>query len=100
VPIVQEAGRAPGPVWTVAENLAATGIRSPDRPAVRYTDYATRPTKQDFKKAHNSVGKEVLYGILLDLFFYRETFGEIPNCYIGTGPYVKCLQLVAIFRQH
>jgi hypothetical protein len=31
--IVQEAGWAPGPVWTGAENLAATGIRSPDRPA-------------------------------------------------------------------
>jgi hypothetical protein len=24
---------APGPVWTGAENLAPTGIRSPDRPA-------------------------------------------------------------------
>ena len=33
VPIVQEAGWAPGPVWTGAENLAATEIRSPDRPA-------------------------------------------------------------------
>ena len=33
VPIVEEAGRAPGPVWTGAENLAFTGIRSPDRPA-------------------------------------------------------------------
>ena len=33
VPIVQEAGWAPGPVWAVAENLAPTGIRSPDRPA-------------------------------------------------------------------
>ena len=32
-PIVQEAGWAPGPVWTGAENLAPTGIRSPDRPA-------------------------------------------------------------------
>jgi hypothetical protein len=31
VPIVQ--GGAPGPVWTGAENLASTGIRSPDRPA-------------------------------------------------------------------
>jgi hypothetical protein len=29
-----------GPVWTGAENLAPTGIRSPDHPAVasRYTD--------------------------------------------------------------
>ena len=33
VPIVQEAGWAPGPVCTVADNLVPTGIRSPDRPA-------------------------------------------------------------------
>jgi hypothetical protein len=33
VPIVQEAGWAPGPVWTDAENLAPNGIRSPVRPA-------------------------------------------------------------------
>jgi hypothetical protein len=33
VPVVQEAGWTPGPVWTCAENLAPTGIRSPDRQA-------------------------------------------------------------------
>jgi hypothetical protein len=33
VPTVQEAVWAPGPVWTGAENLAPTGIRSTDRPA-------------------------------------------------------------------
>jgi hypothetical protein len=33
VPIVQEVGRASEPVWTGAEILAPTGIRSPDRPA-------------------------------------------------------------------
>jgi len=33
VPIVQEAGWAPGTAWTGAENLDPTGIRSPDRPA-------------------------------------------------------------------
>jgi len=33
VPIVQEVGWAPGPVWMVAENRDPTGIRSPDRPA-------------------------------------------------------------------
>jgi hypothetical protein len=33
VPIAQEAGWAPGPVWTGAENLDSTGIRSPDHPA-------------------------------------------------------------------
>jgi len=33
VPIVQEAGWGPGSVWTGAESVAPTGIRSPDRPA-------------------------------------------------------------------
>jgi len=33
VPIVQEAGWNPGPVWTGAENLAPIGIRSSVRPA-------------------------------------------------------------------
>jgi hypothetical protein len=35
--IAQEVGWAPGPVWTGAENLASTGIRSPDRPNVTQT---------------------------------------------------------------
>jgi hypothetical protein len=33
VPIVQEAGWAPGPVWIGAENLATIGIRYLDLPA-------------------------------------------------------------------
>jgi len=33
VPIVQEVGWAPEPVWTGAENFVPTGIRSPDRSA-------------------------------------------------------------------
>ena len=32
-PTVWEAGWAPGPIWTVTENLAPNEIRSPDRPA-------------------------------------------------------------------
>ena len=42
VPIVQEAGWAPGPVWTGAENLAPTRIRSPDRPARSQSLYRLR----------------------------------------------------------
>jgi hypothetical protein len=34
-----EAGWAPGPVWTGAENLGPTGIRSPDRPARSESQY-------------------------------------------------------------
>ena len=39
VPIVQEAGWAPRPVWTGEENLAPTGIRSPDRPSRKKSLY-------------------------------------------------------------
>jgi len=35
-------GWAPGPVWTGAENLAPTGIRSPDRPARSQSLYRLR----------------------------------------------------------
>ena len=52
VPIVQEAGWAPGPVWTGAENLAPPGFdpRNVQHVASRYTDLATRPTKLIVKK--------------------------------------------------
>jgi len=40
--IVQEAGWAPGPVWTGAENLAPTGIPSPDCPARSQSLYQLR----------------------------------------------------------
>ena len=42
VPIVQEAGQAPGLVWTGAENLGPTGIRSPDGPARSQSLYRLR----------------------------------------------------------
>jgi hypothetical protein len=42
IPIVQEAGWAPGPVWTGAENLDTSGIRSPDRPARNQSLYRLR----------------------------------------------------------
>jgi hypothetical protein len=44
VPIVLEAGWASGPVWTGAENLATTRIRSPDRPA-----RSPRNSRDDFR---------------------------------------------------
>ena len=48
VPIVQEAGWSPGPVWTGAENLAPTGIRSPDPLARSQSLYRLRcPTHHE-----------------------------------------------------
>jgi hypothetical protein len=49
LPIVQEAGWGPGIVWTGAENLAHTGIRSPDHPARRELLYRLRyPGPQEY----------------------------------------------------
>ena len=39
VPILQEALWAPGSVWTDAQNLTPTGIRSPDLPARSESPY-------------------------------------------------------------
>ena len=47
VPILQEAGWAPGPVWTGVENLAPPGFDpwTVQPVASHYTDYASRPTR-------------------------------------------------------
>jgi len=42
IPILQEGGWAPGSLWTGAENLALTGIRSPDHPARSQSLYRLR----------------------------------------------------------
>jgi len=47
LPIIQEAGWAPGPVWTGAEKIAPTGIRSPDRPARSQSLYRLRYLAQE-----------------------------------------------------
>ena len=49
VPILQEAGWAPGAVWTGSKNLVPTGIWSRTvQPVVsRYTDWSTQPTSID-----------------------------------------------------
>ena len=67
----------PGSVWTVAENLDPTGIRSPDRPARSQALYGLTYT------AHKA-----RYGINKILFFFHErnikcsrNFGVVwPRC--------------------
>ena len=56
VPILQEAGWAPGPVWTGAENLVPTGIRSPYRPARSQSLYRLRYA------AHNLSDNSLVFG--------------------------------------
>jgi hypothetical protein len=55
VPTVQEAGWAPGPVWTCAKNLVPTGIRSPDRSAVSQSLY--RLSYPDNNKTIKEIGQ-------------------------------------------
>jgi hypothetical protein len=59
VPIVQEAGWAPGPVCSGAENLAPTGIRSPDLPARSVSLYRLNYTGLKLcvlSKLHSNLG--------------------------------------------
>ena len=75
--IVQEAGWAPGPVWTGAENLAPTGIRSPERPARSQSLYrlsypAIKKTRCDVRKVSDGhtqfvlVWKKILFVRLVE----------------------------------
>ena len=68
VPIVQEAGWASGPIWAVEENLAPTGIRSPDRPVRRQSLYRLRyPTHgricQTKKERKQVYPKDIVYKV-------------------------------------
>ena len=56
VPIVQQAGWVPGPVWTGAENLVPTGIRSPDRPGRSQSLYQLRHPAH-----HKGLRRETIY---------------------------------------
>jgi hypothetical protein len=66
VHIVQEAGWASGPVWTGAENLSSTGIRSPDRPArsqsLYLLSYPAHIVSVGLRKITKTLGKFAVRG--------------------------------------
>ena len=56
--LLQVAGWAAGPVWTVTENLAHTGILPPDRPARSESLYPPRyPGSQNIGEAKEYIFK-------------------------------------------
>ena len=63
--ILQEAGWAPGPVWTGVENLDPTTIRSPDRPARSQSLYRLSYPAHSVKKTSPKVA---------DFFFFCRIF--------------------------
>jgi hypothetical protein len=79
VPIVQEPGWAPGPVWTCAKNLSPTGIRSPVRPArspsLYRLSYPAHKYKVDsYKITVNRTDDE--YCCLLVLLSFKPTYQQ------------------------
>jgi hypothetical protein len=62
VPIVQKAGWAPGPIWTGAENLAPTGIRSPDRSASSESLY-----RLSYPRPENNIAVDNIYKLKIIL---------------------------------
>ena len=73
VPIVQEAGWALEPVWIGAENLAPTGIRSPDLPARSESLY--RLSHPGSCKSFRILKNEIRFitrviGVLLKMYFW------------------------------
>jgi hypothetical protein len=84
VPIVQEAGWAPGPVWTGAENLAPTGIGSPDRPArsqslyrLSYPAHSYFLTLHKFKETYFT--KKIFVYVVSVLRWLKYMFGMEPR---------------------
>jgi len=55
---LQGAGWAPGPVWTGAENLASTGIRSPGRLACSQSLYGLSYRAHEFLRIHLKFHRE------------------------------------------
>ena len=74
--IVQDAGWAPGPVWTGAENLVPTGIRTPNRPARNQSLYRLRypahTVQEECYKNFNPYPTAFPYGNGMVLHFYQQ----------------------------
>ena len=89
VPIVQEAGWAPGPVWTGAENLAPAGIQTPDRPARSQSLYRLRYTAPTgIRTPDRPARSQSLYRLRYTQVNYR--FHKIINCARLCGRWMKC----------
>jgi hypothetical protein len=68
IPIVQETGWVPGPVWMCAKNLAPARIRYPDRPArslslyrLSYPGPHTAEAKENYRFPTNQHGRNTAF---------------------------------------
>jgi hypothetical protein len=97
VHIVQGAGWAPEPIWIGAENLALTGIQSPDRPARSQSLYRLR------YPARSSRSKDIQFHSMTDPVDKNKfilKYVQFPNVrLILRRSYKRCIQKIATRRQ-
>ena len=107
VPIVQEVGWAPGSVWTGAEKLVATGIRSPYPPARSSVAIPTELSRSmsatyfgaflaSRQGVKNFINHLLYYTISMNLF-YKTFFYvlKVVNLYCLVG--INVLHILCIF---
>jgi len=92
-------GWAPGPVWTSEENLAPTGIRSPDRQA--RSESQLRVTSSDYYWHHGFYGCHVHAGYHDDYSFCGFYIGyhgyQWSDNYYGYGNAAKVFRTADMF---
>jgi hypothetical protein len=99
VTIVQEAGWAPGPVWTGAENLDPTGIRSPDRPArsqsLQRLCYPVHLSQKNTDKVIQSYFFKirfnifVIHAMVFKVFFFFHVSSAVSSMNLYSLPYMS-----------
>jgi hypothetical protein len=92
VPIVQEVGWSPDPVWTGTENLASPGFDpwNVQPVARRYTDYPTRPKKPVYCSKIELLKKVAYRAAYIGLYWKLSTiFEHTPVYNMGNPPYVS-----------
>jgi len=70
-PLYRSLGLPPGPVWTGAEKLASTGIRSLDRPARSETVQYFHRVYLCVVYGSQNTQRPLPYAALTDCFFYN-----------------------------
>ena len=82
VRIVWEAGWAPGPVWTGAENLGSSGIRSPDRSAHSDSRYRLSYAGLALSNTHRKMRHVHTVHIKCRSYVRKKS---VWKCFCGTG---------------
>jgi len=105
VPILQETGWAPGPVWTGTENLAPTGIRSPDRPARSQSLYRLSYPAHGWGRVEIYIFPSVIFYVWLTffwVFFPRSFWNLLPRSPVVVVQLLLAMKLIAteIYQYH